>query len=248
MIGAMSRITKATSASGSAAGVSSDAVAPPGADSASSLCGLNGGIFAERSETVSERLPAMRTNGRTRTTSWLPTRLMVETRITCRANVGSSAVGSRSLLCVPFSAPPPSAPRSATSTRSGKDAKLASPSRDVKTAPPMRAAPLKAVRIVPANHCTETRRRSTKPLEPPSTDSGGSLPSSMASACLDRIAPRDRVWSKLAVPCASDRRKLAATKLAPDAVGRPVNQFAGTMPVGFLGRQRRRPNPLNWPD
>ena len=32
MIGAMSRITKATSASGSAAGVSSDAVAPPGAD------------------------------------------------------------------------------------------------------------------------------------------------------------------------------------------------------------------------
>jgi len=53
----------------------------------------------------------------------------------------------------------------------------------------------------------------------------------MASACLDRFAPRDRVWSKLAVPCASDRR-LAATKLAPDAVGRPVNQFAGTMPVG----------------
>ena len=120
MIGAMSRITKATSASGSAAGASSDAVAPPGADSASSRCGLNGGIFAERSETVSERLPAMRTNGRTRTTSWLPTRLMVETRITWRANVGSSAVGRRSLLCAPFSAPPPSAPRSATSTRSGK--------------------------------------------------------------------------------------------------------------------------------
>jgi len=70
------------SASGSAAGVSPDAVAPPGVDSASSLCGLNGGIFAERSETVSERLPAMRTKGRTRTTSWLPTRLMVETRMT----------------------------------------------------------------------------------------------------------------------------------------------------------------------
>ena len=131
-----------------------------------------------------------------------------------------------------LSPPTPSAPRSATSTRSGSEAKLVSPSSDVKTAPPMRAAPQSAVRIVPANHCTETRRRSTKPLVPPSTDSGGSLPSSMASACLDRYAPRDRVWSKLAVPCASDRRWLAATKLAPAAVGRPRKSMAGTMPVG----------------
>ena len=70
--------------------------------SASRRCGLKGGILAERSDTVSDRLPAMRTNGRTRTTSWLPTRLIVETRITWRANVGSSAVGRRSLLCVAF--------------------------------------------------------------------------------------------------------------------------------------------------
>jgi len=118
-------------------------------------------------------------------------------------------------LCAPLSAAPPSAPRSATSTRSGNDAKLASPSRDVKTAPPMSAAPESAVRIVPENHCTDTRRRSTNALEPPSTDSGGSLPSSMASACLDRIAPRDRVWSKLAVPCASDRRRPYRNKTLP---------------------------------
>ncbi len=225
MIGAMSRITKATSASGSAAGASSDAEPPPGADSASRRCGLNGGILAERSETVSDKLPAMRTNGRTRTTSWLPTRLIVETRITWRANEGSSAVGRRSLLCVPFSAPTPRAPRSATSTRSGNDAKVVSPSSDVKTAPPMRAAPQSAVRIVPANHWTETRRRSTNPLDPPSTDSGGSLPSSMASVCRDRYAPRDRVWSKLAVPCASDRRRLPQPNLPQTLSAGRVNQW-----------------------
>ena len=151
---------------------------------------------------------------------------MVETRINWRANEGSSAVGSRSLLRdTPSRSPPtPSAPRNATSTRSGSEAKLVSPSSDVKTAPPIRAAPHSAVRIVPANHCTETRRRSTKPLLPPSTDSGGSLPSSTVSARLDRYALRDRVWSKLAVPCALDRRWLAATKFAPVTVGRPLNQ------------------------
>src|SRR6266568_2929304 len=94
---------------------------------------------------------------------------MVETRITWRANDGSSAVGNRSLL----------------------------------RAPPLSPPPQSAVRIVPANHWTETRRRSTKPLVPPSTDSGGSLPSSIVSASLDRYAPRDRIGSKLAVPCAS---------------------------------------------
>ena len=217
-IGARSRITKATSASGSAAGASSaPAVAPPGADSAKRRCGLNGGMLAERSETVSDRLPAMRTKGRTRTTSWLPTRVMVETRISWRAKEGSSAVGSRSLLreTAGRSPPTPSAPRNATSTRSGSEAKLASPSSDVKTAPPIRAAPHNAVRMVPANHCTETRRRSTKPLVPPSTDSGGSLPSSIASARLDRYAPRDRVWSKLAVPCAIRSKVACRNQIRP---------------------------------
>src|SRR5262249_62320175 len=75
-----------------------------------------------------------------------------------------------------------------------------SPSRDVKTAPLMRAAPQSAVIIVPANHCTETRRRSTNPLDPPSTDSGGSLPSSLAAARRNRNVPRGRIWSQLALP------------------------------------------------
>jgi hypothetical protein len=50
------------------------------------------------------------------------------------------------------------------------------------------------------------------------------LPSSSVSARLDRYAPRDRVWSKLAFPRAFDRRWLAATKFAPVTVGRPLNQ------------------------
>src|SRR5580704_15931156 len=157
---------------------------------------------------------------------------MVETRITWRAKDGSSAVGNRSLLrdTPRGSAPTPSAPRSATSTRSGSEAKLVSPSSDVKTAPPIKAAPHNAVRMVPANHCTETRRRSTKPLLPPSTDSGGSLPSSTVSLRFDRYEPRERVWSKLAVPCAlKDRRWLAATK---NTRRQPLNQ-GRTMPVGL---------------
>ncbi len=67
-IGARSRITKATSASGCAAAGASVIVSPP-ADSASMRCGLNGGILAERSDTASDRLPATRTKGRTRTIS-----------------------------------------------------------------------------------------------------------------------------------------------------------------------------------
>ena len=79
--GARSRMTKATSASGCASGGASDAVPLPGADSASSFCGLNAGMLADASGAASERLPATRTKGRTRTISWLPTRVMVETRI-----------------------------------------------------------------------------------------------------------------------------------------------------------------------
>ena len=84
----------------------------------------------------------------------------------------------------------PSAPRNAVSTRSGAVAKLVSPSSDAKTAPPIRAAPQSPVRIVPLNHCTESRRRSTRPPLPPSTESGGSLPRLIGSASNLRLAPR----------------------------------------------------------
>src|SRR6202035_3604909 len=52
-----SQVTKETSASGSAAGVCSS----PATASDRSFCGLNGGILAERSDTVSDRLPETRT-------------------------------------------------------------------------------------------------------------------------------------------------------------------------------------------
>src|SRR5262249_56895339 len=120
---------------GGGGGAASAAVLLTGA-SASRRCGLKGGMFAERSETVSDRLPAMRTNGRTRTTSWLPTRLIVETRITCRANVGSSAVGRRSPLWVPFSAPA-SGPPPSHSPRCGSADKFAPPAGRRKTAAPL---------------------------------------------------------------------------------------------------------------
>src|SRR5207253_2933342 len=74
-----------------------------------------------------------------------------------------------------------SVPRSAASTRSGRAAKLASPSSATNTAPPISAAPQRPVRIVPENHWTETRRRSTRPEVAPSTSNGGSSPSSIGS-------------------------------------------------------------------
>ncbi len=58
-------------------------------------------------------------------------------------------------------------------------AKVISPSSDAKTAPPMRAAPHRPVRMVPLNHCTDTRRRSMTAASEPSTDSGGSWPRSI---------------------------------------------------------------------
>src|SRR5258708_4422488 len=64
----------------------------------------------------------------------------------------------------------------------------------------MRAAPQRPVRIVPENHWTETRRRSTM-LDPPSTESGGSLPRSIGvRSTLNRYDPRGLPWSKFAVP------------------------------------------------
>jgi len=71
------------------------------------------------------------------------------------------------------------APRNALSTRSGTLAKVISPSSDAKTAPPIRAAPHRPVRMVPLNHCTETLRRSITAASEPSTDSGGSWPRSI---------------------------------------------------------------------
>ncbi len=97
----------------------------------------------------------------------------------------------RSALRGPAGRSPPMAPRSALSIRSGTPAKWASPSSDVKTAPPIRAAPHRPVRIVPENHWADTRRRSTVTPVPPSTDSGGSLPRSIRSiSLLCRFAPR----------------------------------------------------------
>ena len=48
---------------------------------------LNGGILALRSLVVIDKLPEIRTNGRTRITSRLPTRVTVETRTTLREAV-----------------------------------------------------------------------------------------------------------------------------------------------------------------
>ena len=131
----------------------------------------------------------------------------------------------------------PSAPRSAVSTRSGTAAKLVSPSSDAKTAPPMRAAPQKPVRIVPENHCTETRRRSTRPVVSPSTESGGSLPRSMAiGSCLETMCAarpcRDPNRRPLRLRSKMDRRK---TLRQPPEIA-PPNR-SGTMPVG--------PRPVN---
>ncbi len=98
---------------------------------------------------------------------------------------------------------PANAPRNAVSTRSGAEAKLVSPPREAKTAPPISAAPHSPVRIAPLNHCNDSRRRSTRPPVPPSADSGGSLPRSSSASNL-RLAPRSLAWSKTTVPCTRD--------------------------------------------
>ena len=172
--GAKSQVTKDTSASGSAAGVSS-ALATP---SVRSFCGLNGGMLAESSETDSARLPETRTKGRMRTSSRSRSRVVMGRRRIWRAMLGSVMAGRRSVLRMPLKRPPmpATAPRKAVSTRSGAEAKLVSPSSEAKTAPPMSAAPHSPVRMVPLNHCSESRRRSTRAPEPPSAESGGSLP------------------------------------------------------------------------
>src|SRR5204863_10149484 len=75
-------------------------------------------------------------------------------------------------------------------------AKVISPSSDAKTAPPIKAAPHRPVRMVPLNHCTETRRRSMTAASVPSTESGGSWPRSMIPASRPYPPPRDVRWLK----------------------------------------------------
>ena len=91
---------------------------------------MNFGTLAESSEVVSERFEATRTNGRTRTISRSPARLVVEMRISWRAALISPVGGSLSLLRATAATRslPVNVPRSAASTRSGRAAKLASPS------------------------------------------------------------------------------------------------------------------------
>ena len=130
-------------------------------------------------------------NGSTRFTSRLRTFAGIEKRTFCRAALDSPGGGSRSLLCrLADLSPPLKAPRSAPSTRSGSLAKVISPSSDAKTAPPIRAAPQRPVKIVPLNHCTETRRRSITAASEPSTDSGGSWPRSMTPTDRLKAPPR----------------------------------------------------------
>ena len=207
---AKSHVTKETSASGAAAAAGESS--SPEIVSARSFCGLNGGILAERSDTVSERLPETRTYGRTRTTSRSWVLEVVGMRTIWRATpVGSLTAGRRSVLRIaPRRSPMPvNAPRNAVSRRSGASAKLVSPSSEAKTAPPIRAAPHSPVSIVPLNHCTESRRRSTRPPVPPSTRSGGSLPRSMVSVSSLRVAPRSLPWSKTTSPALALARGVA---------------------------------------
>ena len=157
-----------------------------------------------------------------RTTSRSRTRVLLGTRSVWRATLDSLSAGRRSVLCATLnrSPTPASAPRNAVSTRSGAAAKLVSPSREAKTAPPISAAPHRPVRIVPLNHCNETRRRSTSVPVPPSTESGGSLPSSMGSVFSLRFAPRTLAWSKTPFPRSRDRVPYAAYA-APSLVRSP---------------------------
>src|SRR5581483_11792996 len=237
-----SLVTKDTSASGSAAfgSASSEFACVLGPVSASMRWALNGGILAERSLVVIDRLPEMRMNGRTRITSRLPTRVAVETRTTLRAAAASLGGGRRSLLCrLTRRSAEPNAPRNAPSTRSGMRAKVISPSSDAKTAPPMRAAPQRPVRIVPLNHCTETRRRSITAASVPSTESGGSWPRSMIPASRPYPPPRDVLWlnpqSPQFLPLASDKTSARRWSAFPRANQRDRRGALFVRVTGALG-------------
>ena len=161
-------MTNDTSASGSASAASFGAAPGWRLGLARIFCGLKAGMLAESSDTESDRLPATRTNGRTRTISRLPTpRVVVDTRMTWRAALASPGGGRRSVLRVTLAmrSAMPIARRAARLRRAPARWRNWSRRRaTAKTAPPIRAAPQRPVRIVPLNHCTETRRRSTRPL------------------------------------------------------------------------------------
>jgi hypothetical protein len=102
-------------------------------------------------------------------------RLVWETRMTSRAALASPGGGSRSVLRVTLAmrSDAADAPRNSRGPfRHGGEIGLAVECRE--TAPPIRAAPHRPVRMVPLNHCTETRRRSITAASEPSTESGGS--------------------------------------------------------------------------
>ena len=132
---------------------------------------------------MSDRFEATRTNGRTRTISRSPARVVVEMRITWRAALVSPEAGSLSVLRVDL--------RGALGAGEGAAQRRLDPlgqrgeirfavERDIDRAAHQRGA-AQPVRIVPENHWTETRRRSTKPDGAPSTSNGGSLPRSIGS-------------------------------------------------------------------
>ena len=118
-------MTKETSASGSALAAGSSGFAPSAAPSDSSFCGLNAGIFADNSDTESDRLADTRTNGRTRTTSRLPTRLVIDRRTTWRAPLDSPAGGSLSALRAPASRSTRAAQRALDALRQRREMRLA---------------------------------------------------------------------------------------------------------------------------
>src|SRR5271169_3641295 len=77
----------------------------------------------------------------------------------------------------------------------------------------------------------ESRRRSTRPPVPPSTESGGSLPRLIVSASNLRFAPRSLVWSKTTVPCTRDRvGRICAVAHDLDGARTPIGPVKSTGP------------------
>ncbi len=194
---------------------------------------MKAGTRADNSVVAIDRLPATRMKGRTRITSRLPMRVAVETRITWRAEADSLGGGRRSALRMVAWSFEPIAPRSAPSTFSGSIAKVVSPSSDAKTAPPMRAAPQRPVRIVPENHCTEMRRRSITPASLPSTESGGSCPRSMIPASA-LTPPRDVPWFKIASPTFQEHLRASRSQPGVRQFGTSRRRTGRSVPRNML--------------
>ena len=164
--------------------------------------------MAESSDTESDRLPATRMNGRTRTISRLPLpRVVVDTRMTWRAALASPGGGSRSVLRAEFVTPfgdagrhraqcgfyPLGHGRKVALAIEGCENGAAHQGRAAKTRQDGAAEPLDRYAVA-VDQSLDSRRRPT---------SGGSLPRSMCSASkLERNAPRRLPWSKPDVPSA----------------------------------------------